>query len=86
MDVHVNGKKVGSIGNGQCIRVSLPPGRHRILGRFPVTLPLFEPTIVPVDITVGADSVTYVLITPITSLPSYHVTAHAQVVKAGRRC
>jgi hypothetical protein len=87
MDVHVNGKKVGSIGNDQCIRVSLPPGRHRIVGRFALTMGWpFEPTIVPADITVGANSVTYVLITPTTSYPSYHATVRAAVVKAGRRC
>jgi hypothetical protein len=87
MDVHVNGKKVGSIGNDQWIKVSLPSGRHRIVWRFALTLGgLFEPTIVPVDITVGANSVTYVLITPTSSYPSYHVTVRAAVVKAGRRC
>jgi hypothetical protein len=87
MNVHVNDRKVGSIGNDQCIKVSLPPGRHRIAGRFALTMGgPFEPTIVPVDITVGANSVTYVLITPTSSLPSYHVTVRAAVVKAGRRC
>jgi hypothetical protein len=87
MDVHVDNKKVGSIANGECIRVSVPLGRHRILGRFPVTLgPLFEPTIVPVDIAVSADSATYVVITPTSSYPGYHVTVRAEVVKAGRRC
>jgi hypothetical protein len=88
MDVHVNGRKVGSIDNDKCIRISLPPGRHRIVGRFALTMGWpFEPTIVPVDITVGAGSTTYVLITPTTSYPSYHSTVQAAVVKAGgRRC
>ena len=87
MNVHVNGSKVGSIDNDKCMRISLPPGRHRIVGRFALTMGWpFEPTIVPVDITVGAGSVTYVLITPTTSYPSYHATVRAEVVKAGRRC
>jgi hypothetical protein len=87
IDVHANGKKVGSIGNDQCIKVSLPPGRHRIVGRYPVTMGWpFEPTIVPVDITVSAGSVTYVLVIPTTAYPSYHATVRAAVVKAGRRC
>ena len=87
MNVHVNGSNVGSIDNDKCMRISLPPGRHRIVGRFALTMGWpFEPTIVPVDITVGAGSVTYVLITPTTSYPSYHATVRAEVVKAGRRC
>jgi hypothetical protein len=85
MNVYVDGTQAGSISNGQCIRLTLPAGRHAIKGRdaWPQLLDSGHGT-VQVDVRPGSSS--YVVITPTMMLPGQYLTYPASVVPSGQRC
>lgn len=85
MNVKVNGNAVGSIGNGGCIRVTLPAGRHTIGGTDMWTEFLkSDRGGAHVDVRPGAS--TYVLITPTMHMPGQYFTFPANIMASGRRC
>ena len=85
MNVYVDDKQVGSIGNGQCIRLALAAGRHAIKGRdaWPKLLDSEHGT-VHVDVRPGSS--TYVVITPTMMLPGQYLIYPASIAPSGQRC
>lgn len=84
VNVNVNGKTVGSIDNGQCMKVVLPVGRHTISGSNMWGNP-FSGGAAPVRVEIRPGASTYVLITPTPEM-GYNIIFRATVTAAGRRC
>ena len=85
--VLVNGKAVGSIGDGQCLKVTLPTGRHKVHGHVPSLLGKpFDSNTDSVQVNVTSDSATFVSITPTAIFPSQYIIYPATVSSKGRRC
>jgi hypothetical protein len=85
MNVYVDGAQVGSISNGQCIRLTLPAGRHAIKGRdaWPT---LFDSGHGTVHVDVRPGSASYVVITPTMMMPGQYLIYPASIVPSGQRC
>jgi hypothetical protein len=84
MNVNVDGKTVGSIGNDQCIKLVLPAGRYTIGGSDRLWPFSFSNNVVGVDVRAGSS--TYVLITPTLMMPGMYFNFPATVSATGRRC
>lgn len=86
VDVRVDGKSVGSIGNGECMKVRLPASRHTISGGSSWGAP-FSPNggARPVHVNVGRGTSNHVVITP-RMLPGYNFIFPATVTATGKRC
>lgn len=85
--VLVNGKAVGSIGDGQCLKVTLPTGRHKVHGHVPSLLgQLFDSSTDSVQVNVRSDSATFVSINPTVIFPSQYIVYPATVSSKGRSC
>jgi hypothetical protein len=86
VDVDVDGKSVGSISNGECMKLKLAAGRHTISGGSTWGAP-FSPNggARPVQVDVGRGTTTFVLITP-TVLPGFNFAFPASVNATGNRC
>jgi hypothetical protein len=86
IDVRVNGKSVGAIGNGECIRLKLPPGRHVVGGGSSWGAPFSaDGGAHPAHVHVGRGTTTNVVITP-TPLPGFSFIFPATITAGGRRC
>jgi hypothetical protein len=85
MNVYVDGAQAGSISNGQCIRLTLPAGRHAVKGRdaWPT---LFDSGHGTVHVDVRPGSASYVMITPTMMLPGQYFTYPASIMPSGQRC
>jgi hypothetical protein len=87
IDVYVNGKKVGSISDGKCMKVTLPAGRHRIQGYDALwTGQLWGSETGSVGVNVGVESVSFVSITPTMIYPGQYIIYPATVSSKGRSC
>jgi hypothetical protein len=86
VDVHVDGKSVGSINNGGCMKVKLPAGRHTISGGSTWGAP-FSPSggAQPVEVNVGKGTSASVVITPIAG-PGFNFIFPTTVTATGSRC
>jgi hypothetical protein len=85
--VLVNGKAVGSIGDGQCLKVTLPTGRHKVHGHVPSLLgQLFDTNTESVQVNVTSASATFVSITPTVMFPGQYIVYPAAVSSKGRSC
>jgi hypothetical protein len=87
INVLVNGKAVGSIGDGQCLKVTLPTGRHKVHGHVPSLLgQLFDTDTNSVQVNVTSDLPTFVSINPRVIFPSQNIVYPATVSSKGRSC
>jgi hypothetical protein len=87
INVYVNGKQVGSIGDGKCMKVTLPAGRHRIQGYDALwTGQLWGSKTGSVDVNVSAQSVAFVSIIPTMIYPGQYIIYPATVSSRGRSC
>jgi len=85
VNVSVNGKSVGSIGNGECMKLTLAAGRHTISGSNMWGGIFTGGGALPVRIEVRPGASTHVLITP-TVGAGFNFTFPATVTATGRRC
>ena len=85
VDVQVDGKSVGSISNGGCMRLRLPAGRHTVSGGNMWGGIFSGGGRRVARLQVGPGGSIYVLITP-TVLPGYNFMFPATVMATGRRC
>jgi hypothetical protein len=87
INVYVNGKNVGSISDGKCMKVTLPAGRHKIQGYDALwTGQLWGSETGSVRVNVSAGAVTFVSITPTMIYPGQYIIYPATVSSKGRSC
>jgi hypothetical protein len=83
----VNGKAVGSIGDGQCLKVTLPAGGHKVHGEVVSVLgPVFDSNTDSVQVTVASGSAMFVSITPTAIFPTQHIIYPVKAASKGRSC
>lgn len=85
MNVKVNGNAVGSIGNGQCIKLTLPAGRYTISGT-DMWSEFVKSDRGGAQVDVRPGSSAYVLITPTMHMPGQYFTFPANIMANGRPC
>ena len=86
VDVHIDGRSVGSISNGGCMRLRLPAGRHTVSGGNMWGGLFSGGGRREARFTVSPGGSIYVLITPTMLLPSSNFIFPATVMATGRRC
>jgi hypothetical protein len=85
INITANGKPVGSISDGQCIRVTLPAGRYTISGIDAFSAP-FRIRPDSVNVSVRESAASYVVITPRQIFPGNYTIYEHRLVSSGRRC
>ena len=89
-EVLIDGKRVGTIGSGQCRRLNLPPGHHQIIVRDQTSLlSRFSDRLFPTIVSVGNNTETFVTVEPLRDMatfnepsPSYNLLVSSR----GARC
>lgn len=86
VNVHVDGKSVGSINNAGCLRVRVAAGQHTVSGGNMWGGIFSGGGHREVRVNAGPGTSTHVLITPSMSMPSYSFTFPATITPTGPRC